>query len=118
MISMDYVVAVHDSLIQEGSCAPGIRDENLLNSAVEGQYWYNTVYEKYLHVAYSINTYHVYSDGNKRTAFIILKSLEEHGFLFDDRLLCDLILKYAKYSGSLDKDTFSSELKECMIDTP
>ena len=118
MITLEKVLGIHDTLSLVGQCGEGIRDMNLLNSAVDGQAWYGTAFEQYCHTSYCINSYHVFVDGNKRTAFIVLKRLEEYGFLFDDDRLCSTILYFAEYSGALSKEDFFAEVKRCLIDTP
>ena len=42
----NYVMEVHKNLVRDNRCIAGIRDENLLISAIEGQYWYDANHTK------------------------------------------------------------------------
>lgn len=45
-VKFNYVMEVHKNLVRDNRCIAGIRDENLLISAIEGQYWYDTNHTK------------------------------------------------------------------------
>jgi len=60
---------------------PGVRDNNLLHSALEmpklsfgGQEIYPTVYEKAAAYLYHIARNHPFIDGNKRTAYFVTRA--------------------------------------------
>lgn len=39
-VAFNYVLTVHQNLVDDHHCMAGIKDENLLHSAINGQYWY------------------------------------------------------------------------------
>ena len=45
-VKFNYVMEVHKNLVRDNRCIAGIRDENLLISAIEGQYWYDANHTK------------------------------------------------------------------------
>lgn len=115
MITYDFVCSLHSGLEDLGMCRKGVRDINLLLSIINGQQWFNTEFECYCHVAYCINAYHVFVDGNKRTAFLVLKELNKKGVLFKDRALCQVILDLAINSNSTSKELFMTKVNACIV---
>ena len=72
-ISSDKVKLLHQFLAEETGGAIGVRDEGLLNSAIEGIYQtfdgkelYPTKEEKGARLGYSLISNHAFFDGNKR----------------------------------------------------
>lgn len=113
MISLDYLINIHRYLEANGYCACGIRDENLLHSAIEGQGWYENEIDKILHVAYSICANHVFIDGNKRTSFLVIKYLENPlSYTLDTKEIARHILELATHST--DKLSFIEHIKTCI----
>lgn len=75
-LSVAQVIAMHDAFLQEFGGLPGIRDVNLLMSAIEtprgqmfGRDLYPTLYDKAAGYLYHIVCNHPFNDGNKRTGF-------------------------------------------------
>lgn len=73
-INKKLVLAIHHQLITEFGGTQGIRDENLLESALESPYQsffqndlYNSIEEKAARLGYGIIRNHPFLDGNKRT---------------------------------------------------
>lgn len=73
-INKKLVLAIHHQLITEFGGTQGIRDENLLESALESPYQsffqndlYNSIEEKAARLGYGIICNHPFLDGNKRT---------------------------------------------------
>jgi len=113
-VNFEYVMEVHENLVQGKHCIAGIRDENLLISAIDGQYWYEYGIEQIIHVAYSICANHVFADGNKRTCFLTLKLLEtELGYYCDWEGIAQVVLNLATYST--EKSLFHQQIKEYII---
>lgn len=112
MITLDYLLSVHSYLENNGYCASGIRDKNLLYSAIGGQDWYDHEINKIIHVAYSICANHIFIDGNKRTAFLICSQLEALGYVFDSLEIASHILELA--TNSTDKAIFVERIKSCI----
>ena len=111
-MNKERVLHIHNQLEKLALCREGILKPELLDSAIEGQQWYDNIFDKYLHVASSINAYHIFNDGNKRTCYIIIKDLAEYRYYFDEDKLSDLILSLAK--SEISKDTFMEKAKECI----
>ena len=111
MITLDYLMGVHSYLEAEGYCASGIRDKNLLYSAIGGQDWFDNDIDKVLHVAYSICANHVFIEGNKCTAFIIVKYIENPlPYTLDTKEIAKEILELATYST--EKAVFIQQIKK------
>lgn len=112
MITYEQVLALHNTLELTGEVKlKGIKNNNLIHSAIMGQYYYNSFLDQLCHVAFSINAYHCFNDGNKRTCYLILKS---SGLMFNDYLLADVIMAVA--DGKIrDKDIFVSYVKSCIV---
>ena len=114
-VDFDYVMEVHEQLVQGKHCLAGIRDENLLISAIDGQYWYEYGIEQVIHVAYSICANHVFTDGNKRTCFLTLKSLEtDLGYVCDWECIAQIVLDLATYST--EKQLFHQQIRQCIFE--
>ncbi len=90
--SSDKVKLLHQFLAEETGGAIGVRDEGLLNSAIEGIYQtfdgkelYPTKEEKGARLGYSLISNHAFFDGNKRIGmYVMLTFLEVNGI----RLSC------------------------------
>ena len=91
-LSSDKVKLLHQFLAEETGGAIGVRDEGLLNSAIEGIYQtfdgqelYTTKEEKGARLGYSLISNHAFFDGNKRIGmYAMLTFLEVNGI----RLSC------------------------------
>jgi death-on-curing protein len=82
MISEEEVVEIHDILIDKFGGSKGIRDKELLNSALSRPYQtfdakelYPTGIEKAAAILESIVKNHPFSDGNKRTGYVLARLL-------------------------------------------
>ena len=86
-ITSDKVKQLHQFLAEVTGGAVGVRDEGLLNSAIEGIYQtfdgqelYPTKEEKGARLGYSLISNHAFFDGNKRIGmFVMLTFLEVNG---------------------------------------
>jgi len=82
MFDIKTVLTLHDRLLAQYGGASGIRDGNLLDSALNrpfqtfgGEDLYPTFYEKAAAVIQSIIINHPFVDGNKRTGFLLGEAL-------------------------------------------
>jgi len=82
MFDIKSVLSLHDRVLAQYGGASGIRDNNLLDSALNrpfqtfgGEDLYPTVYEKAAAVIQSVIINHPFIDGNKRTGFLLGESL-------------------------------------------
>lgn len=78
-LTIEQVIIIHDDLIKKDGGLPGIRDINLLWSAIDapkmafyGQEMYPTVYEKAATYLYHIIGNHPFNDANKRTGAAVV----------------------------------------------
>lgn len=90
--SKDKVLLLHQLIAEETGGAIGIRDEGLLESALEGVFatsdgreLYPTKEEKGARLGYTLISNHAFVDGNKRIGvYVMLTFLEVNGI----RLIC------------------------------
>lgn len=115
-LSEEKVKLLYQLMVEATGGTFGIRDENLLNSALEGifqtfngKYLYPSKEEKGAMLGYSIISNHAFVDGNKRIGvYIMLTFLEVNGIRIDcsDEELITLGLGLAAgeigYEGLLD----------------
>ena len=113
MISYSQVIKLHSQLEKLELCSAGILHNDLLHSAINGQSWYSGVLEQHIHVAFSVNAFHVFNDGNKRTSFLVLKDLFKNRYLFNDKKLTSAILDLS--SSKIDKEVFVTLVKEAVL---
>lgn len=115
-LSEEKVKLLYQLMVEATGGTFGIRDENLLNSALEGifqtfngKYLYPSKEEKGAMLGYSLISNHAFVDGNKRIGvYIMLTFLEVNGIRIDcsDEELITLGLGLAAgeigYEGLLD----------------
>ncbi|HEV8666566.1 MAG TPA: type II toxin-antitoxin system death-on-curing family toxin [Candidatus Paceibacterota bacterium] len=77
-LTAEEILATHDKLIEQIGGSLGVREENLLLSIAErpktsfgGQEQFPTLFIKAAVYLESVATYHVFVDGNKRTALAV-----------------------------------------------
>ena len=78
-LTAEEIVAIHDRVLEETPGSFGVRDENLLRSIAEkprasfgGAEQFPTLFLKAAVYLESLATYHVFVDGNKRTAITVV----------------------------------------------
>ena len=88
MIKLNEVLAIHDILIERFGGARGVRDQAGLESAINrpyqtfgGQELYPHTVDKAAAVFESIISNHPFIDGNKRTAYVLMRILLKAGTL-------------------------------------
>ncbi len=112
MIDINEVTKIHDILIEKFGGAKGIRDKGTLESAInrpyqtfDGQELYPTPVDKGAAIFESIISNHPFIDGNKRTAYVLMRLvLKENNMDIDlgqDQKF-DFVIKAAK--GELTYD--------------
>jgi len=105
-LTYEYVLELHDELIEEYGGAKGILNEGLLHSALEtpkarfnSKDLYRTVFDKTAAYLFHIIKNHAFVDGNKRTgsmaALVFFTSNYEGSFGFIDDDYQELILNIA-----------------------
>ncbi|MBD1394905.1 type II toxin-antitoxin system death-on-curing family toxin [Mucilaginibacter glaciei] len=88
MIGLQSVVRIHSRLIDEFGGSKGVRDNSLLESALnrpfatfDGIDLYSTIAEKATAVFESLIINHPFMDGNKRIAYALMEVVLRHGGL-------------------------------------
>lgn len=84
-ISIEYVLKLHQNLINDTGGSNGIRDIELLKSSIEnckttfyGEDLYPQVEDKCANICYSMTNNHAFIDGNKRIGIYIMLILLEY----------------------------------------
>ena len=80
MITLKQVLAIHNLALEKFGGSEGVRDMNLLDSAIQrpfttfdGQELYPNVVDKAAAIIESIVKNHPFSDGNKRTGYTLMR---------------------------------------------
>lgn len=89
--SKDKILLLHQLIAEETGGSIGVRDEGLLDSALEGIYasfggqeLYSTKEEKGARLGYTLISNHAFVDGNKRIGmYVMLTFLEVNGVPLD-----------------------------------
>jgi death-on-curing protein len=113
MIDINEVEKIHDILIEKFGGGKGIRDKGLLESAInrpfqtfDGQDLYPDPVDKAAAIFESIITNHPFVDGNKRTAYVLMRLILKSNNL-DIRLgqneKYDFVIRSASGQVSFDK---------------
>lgn len=118
-LTLAEVIEIHKDQIDRYGGSAGIRDMNLLSSAVAepyasfgGQFLHSDIFEMASVYAYHLSKNHPFIDGNKRTALAsALIFLELNGISITDTKgeLYDAMIRLV--TGNLSKADFSSILK-------
>lgn len=89
-IETDFVEKIHDLIVEQIGGSLGIRDHNMLESALskpQNQFFYSEnpdIFDIAAAYAHGISRNHAFIDGNKRTAFVVAGIfLEKNGFELD-----------------------------------
>jgi death-on-curing protein len=119
-ISIDYILKLHEKLIAATGGSNGMRDIELLKSAIEnskatfaGEDLYSSLEEKCSNICYSIISNHAFIDGNKRIGiYVMLVLLEYNGIklTFTQQELINLGLDVAK--GEMKQENILNWIKD------
>lgn len=115
---LEQVVKLHSSLIAKTGGMDGIRDENLLDSALnslfqtfDGNELYPDIFDKAAQLCYSLVENHPFADGNKRTGVhltLLFLKLNGEKIEYTQSELIDFGLGIA--SGKMTKDSIKEWL--------
>ncbi len=113
MIEVSEVEKIHDILIDRFGGANGIRDKGILVSAIgrpfqtfDGKDLYPDPVDKAAAIFESIVSNHPFVDGNKRTAYVLLRLILKRNQLdinVDQDVKYDFVIKPAKGELTFDK---------------
>ena len=116
--SFEQVLKLHSSLIAKTSGMDGVRDKNLLDSALKapfqtfgGNELYPDVYDKASQLCYSLIENHPFADGNKRIGVhltLLFLKLNDAEIEYTHKELSDFGLSVA--SGKMSKDEIKAWL--------
>jgi len=119
-ITTRHALVIHDRQLAEHGGIGGVRDENLLDSALARPrnllaYSSAPPYIAQLAASYTfgIAKNHPFLDGNKRTATVVCETflnLNGHDLTADDQSLCATILQLAE--GNLNEEELVNWLRE------
>ena len=118
--SKNKVLLLHQLIAQETGGSVGIRDEGLLESALEtafssfdGQEFYPTKEEKGARIGHSLISNHAFVDGNKRIGvYVMLTFLEVNGIRLDCTNEEVVHVGLSVADGSMDYDALLLWIKE------
>ena len=118
--SKEKVLLLHKLIAQETGGSVGVRDEGLLESALEtafssfdGQEFYPTKEEKGARIGHSLISNHAFVDGNKRIGvYVMLTFLEVNGIRLDCTNEDVVHVGLSVADGSMDYDALLSWIKE------
>ena len=116
-IAHDVVIAIHEAQLAEHGGASGIRDTNLLESALArplnlDNYGQPDIADLAASYACGIAGNHPFVDGNKRTAFVVAEVfLELNGseLKADDAACVETMLKVA--AGDMDQEVMAAWIR-------
>jgi death-on-curing protein len=118
----EVVIAVHQSLLAEHGGAPGIRDETLLESALNRprqRFEYSdepSIFDLAASYCYGLANNHPFVDGNKRIALTIAALfLELNGYTFTAPEPNTVVIIEELAAGNLPEDDLSTWFGECSI---
>jgi death on curing protein len=118
-LPLDIVLAFHEDQIKEYGGKTGIRDINLLKSALAqpeasfgGEYVHSDIFEMAAAYGFHICKNHPFFDGNKRTAFLAMYTfLHVNGWelIADKKLTYAVVMDLA--AGKLSKEELTDFLR-------
>lgn len=124
-LSKRLVLAIHRDQIDSFGGSHGIRDEALLDSALEqprttfgGKLLHETIYDQAAAYLFHLANNHPFVDGNKRIAFASMDVfLRINGLCleFSDSEAYDLVLKVS--TGHVDKPAIAATLRSSTVQT-
>lgn len=122
-ISIEFVVRLHEMLIEKSGGSKGVRDINLLESALYSplqtfgdQELYPDDLDKIVSISYSLIKNHSFIDGNKRIGTLVLYVLlRENSYKLEwtDEEVIEIGLKVA--SGEMGKEELKKFIKERLV---
>jgi death on curing protein len=116
----ELVLTIHQDQIRRYGGKPGVRDNNLLSSALAqakmtagGKHIHRTIFEKAAAYGYHVCRNHAFVDGNKRVSFVLMVVfLERNGWELrvSDEEAYSTMMELA--AGTVAKRTLAKWLKE------
>lgn len=121
--SKEKVLLLHQLIAEETGGSVGVRDEGLLESALEtalssfgGQEFYPTKEEKGARLGYNLISNHAFVDGNKRIGvYVMLTFLEVNGIRLDCTNEDVVRIGLGVADGSMDYEALLAWVREHQI---
>ena len=118
--SNEKVKLLHQLMAEATGGSVGVRDEGLLDSAIEGAFatfdgveLYQTKEEKAAHLGYSLISNHAFVDGNKRIGvYVMLSFLELNGIHIESSDEDIVAMGLGVADGSMNQDDILSWIME------
>ena len=118
--SKEKVLLLHQLIAEETGGSVGVRDEGLLESALEtafssfgGQEFYQTKEEKGARIGYNLISNHAFVDGNKRIGvYVMLTFLEVNGIRLDCTNADVVKIGLGVADGSMDYEDLLAWVRE------
>lgn len=119
-IPKEVVLTIQRDQVEEFGGTHGIRDENLLESALSqpkatfgGKYLHETIFDKAAAYGFHLCKNHPFIDGNKRVAFLVMYMfLRKNGWILKASEKDAYAAMMDTASGNLSKKKLSEWLKE------
>jgi death-on-curing protein len=100
-LTVQDIITIHDTIIEHRGGSYGVLKKGLLNSCVErptfrfyGLEPFDTIFLKAAAMMEAINEWHIFADGNKRTALYTgVLFLEKNGWIFQPDSMTDPIMR-------------------------
>lgn len=118
--TLDQVLRIHSALVQKTGGSDGLRDKNLLDSALKSPFQtfsledlYPTFLEKAAVLCYSLVQNHPFVDGNKRIGvhlMLLFLELNNFNLSYSQKELVDFGFGIA--SGKIGKDEIKEKIKK------
>jgi death-on-curing protein len=111
------VLLLHEQSLADFGGSPGIRDEGLLDSALDRPknllaYGNPGIFDMAASYGFGLAKNHPFIDGNKRTAFLVaILFIELNGFVFHAEEADATVQVLALAAGATDEKDFSAWLK-------
>lgn len=113
-----HAIEVHDWIIEQSGGLQGIRDLNPLESVlnhIQNDYYYPDIIPKLTHLVFSINKFHAFNDGNKRSSIALgAYFLELNGY---DYCIKKFVLEMENIAVWLADGKISKDLLERIIES-
>lgn len=116
-----HAIRVHDWIIDQSGGLHGIRDLGVLESVLEhiqNDWYYPGFIEKLSHLFFSINKFHAFSDGNKRSGIVLSTYfLEINGFGHCVKLFVHEMENIAVWvaDGAIDKGLLNTIIHDLVL---
>ncbi|MBW5870269.1 type II toxin-antitoxin system death-on-curing family toxin [Yersinia enterocolitica] len=118
---IEHAIQVHDWIIDKTGGLHGIRDQGILESALEhiqNDWYYPGFVEKLSHLFFAINKFHAFSDGNKRASIALSTYfLEINGFGHCVQLFVHEMENIAVWvaDGAIDKELLNHIIHDLVL---